>query len=383
MSAYIDWYTKAHADYIRYLKEDGKYQTTLNCVLRPFMKLATMTRDNHDIHVFGFALDTTHDTQGKTLSCMWGTPEMLEIQNQYALNIKEKITNLEAMLRVSQMNQCGIDVSYHYTALIPRLEAPYIEKGARDRHRAIWTAIMKAETQLVCKEAVAVGSFVKRAGALQICLLNWPDNVPFPGLGGVGPRGLRKDHYKQFLPAKEEWIRKLVDGSLLKKEQQEPTVVCFECWTAGGFFSVVVIFQWIPIVQSSNGSDLGCACDSEDWLKKHSRWDGKSKKVNEQAGKEHAGKEQAQEKGKAHAVEQAEKEGGEEESQSPIPLKAYTSKGPSKHTLPAAPPSSSPHKAPRVDLFKLLKHSQSRPWPKPIPLPAVIPSRMQVDNVKV
>ncbi|ESK80671.1 hypothetical protein Moror_5112 [Moniliophthora roreri MCA 2997] len=283
MSTYIDWYTKAHADHIRYLKEDGKYQTILNCVLRSFMKLATTTRDNHDIYVFGFALDTTHDTQGKTLNCMWGTPEMLEIQDQYAPNIKEKIADLEAMLRYSSF-RC--------------IHKQYVD----GKH---------CRVKLVCKEAVAVGSFVKQAGALQIHLLNWPDNVPFP--------------------AKEEWIQKLVDGSLSKKEQQELTVICFKHWTADERALPADNQQWIPIVQSSNSSDLGYACNSEDWLKKHD--------IDEQDIDE-AGTEQAQEKGKACAVEQA-KKGGEEESQSPILLK-----GPSKHTLPAAPPSSSPHKAP-------------------------------------
>uniref|UniRef100_A0A0W0FMN6 Uncharacterized protein n=1 Tax=Moniliophthora roreri TaxID=221103 RepID=A0A0W0FMN6_MONRR len=37
--------------------------------------------------------------------------------------------------------------------------------------------------------------------------------------------------------------------------------------------------QWVPIVSDDSGGDLAFACGSEDYLKKHGKWDGKNKKA--------------------------------------------------------------------------------------------------------
>ncbi|ESK81308.1 hypothetical protein Moror_12126 [Moniliophthora roreri MCA 2997] len=106
---YIDWYMTTHADHIRYLKEEEKYQMTLKHVLGPFNKLAITICNNHNIHVFGFVIDTMRDLQGKTISCLWGTLEILDLKDCFPININEKIADFEAMLRVSEMNKQGVD----------------------------------------------------------------------------------------------------------------------------------------------------------------------------------------------------------------------------------------------------------------------------------
>ncbi|KAK7019756.1 hypothetical protein VNI00_017953 [Paramarasmius palmivorus] len=278
---YAEWYGNLIDHILKESKVSGSFRAQARKILKPFLALAYNALINHGVHVFGYLIDTRRDANGMSASSIWGnTPDFHEVHAKHRIDIQAQTFDFEAMFRMVEMAQRGRDIPPLYVSVLHEMNDMTRSKSGRDRGHRIMGRIVHAKIKMLTGKECSWNN-LRNAASLQLRLCNWPANVPFPGLPG-GPKECRKGDYDEFLPAKEKWIRELLDGKISAEQQRTPSCVYFEHWTEG-FCSLILIDFALPliveektmshedqesvaIVRMVDGTDYVYARDSESWV---------------------------------------------------------------------------------------------------------------------
>ncbi|RDB31060.1 hypothetical protein Hypma_000013 [Hypsizygus marmoreus] len=190
----ITWYKERFQQFVDDKKNNGTFGPIVTKVANKFVQLSSSVYEEYGIHVFGYAINTVSDQFGNTASSSWGgSPAYLTMRTEYDHTISVQIADYNAMFRVAEMIQQGVDASNH---LFPVNHDRIGTESPRDRAKRVFAEYLRRDMGqiLVLRKSglspaerkqlrMAWVDWANMAYEKQFCLVNWPVEAPLPGKG--------------------------------------------------------------------------------------------------------------------------------------------------------------------------------------------------------
>ncbi|KAL0568782.1 hypothetical protein V5O48_013197 [Marasmius crinis-equi] len=230
MAPEIEWFEKRFASYLESQKKSGKFDATVGKILAPFMNLSSHARHNYGVHVFGFFISTTRDSTGRSPNCFWGgSPEFAMMKAKNSTQLSAQLDDCDALLRVIEMDLRDTPV---IDQELYRHLAVRQGENARDRDRRLLIWFMSTDTGNLLGESkkFAMDSFPKKAWSSHLVAVNWPEGIPFPGLGVKTFHNLTQTELRAIVGPREDFLLRMMQNEATEDEKEQMDFFHLEKW---------------------------------------------------------------------------------------------------------------------------------------------------------
>ncbi|KAF8074782.1 hypothetical protein FPV67DRAFT_1445808 [Lyophyllum atratum] len=183
----LDWYDNGINLYVEKKREKGNLPALTSRILDPFIKMSRQVRDQYNLQVFGWLIDTERDAHGATASVAWGgSDEYKELRAEYSTVLTQQASDYEGMFKHKDLRDRERAVAKG--RFVPKL----IDDGPpRDRFRRNLGEYLRCDiggiigAKLSDKEASVLvmrwKDWCDFAYTSQMCLVGWHADLPALG----------------------------------------------------------------------------------------------------------------------------------------------------------------------------------------------------------
>ncbi|RDB18994.1 hypothetical protein Hypma_014441 [Hypsizygus marmoreus] len=273
----VSWYKERLQEFVDEKKNNGKFGPIVTKVANKFVQLSSSVYEEYGIHVFGYAINTVPDQFGNTASSSWGgSPAYVTMRKEYDHTINVQIGDYNAMFRVAEMIQQGLDTS---NQLFPVNHDRIGTESPRDRDKRVFAEYLRCDMGKIlalCESGLspterrqlrmAWVDWANMAYEKKFCLRNWPVGAPLPG------KGFELKDIHESIKISNSRRRAAVEDPENDDDQDYVHIVS---WLEEDQQKAAVDRADIPLVIDADGTVLMTVLDStkflrEDSKKKHS-----------------------------------------------------------------------------------------------------------------